>query len=483
MAQAADGDRSRPFGFRLALIGLILLGVWLRLPGIWANTFHADEALFATWARHIAVWKDPLLVSQLVDKPPLLFYLQALFYPLLATPAGWPARFPDWIASILLLPLLARASWRLYNDERHTLLTTALLCLSPLAIQFSPTAFTDPLLTVLLLAALVALLERRAGLSGILFGLALASKYQAALFLPLIVAVGWLDGVGRGRWLRWLAGFLPALLLVTAWELLRTGEFLLWTNQVASYGGIRLASPAEIWRQLPHWGYLLTFILGPASLALLFLPALLATAAQSHTARRDQALALMVIFYAAVHLLLNVTAWDRYLLPILPILLLLLARFILTVIDWLVARWPRVRPAAALPALLLLGLMVPGALTARQGGHAVGGQPNADSGAAAAAAYLETMPWGTVLYDHYYSWQWRFYFLDRPVYVNWQPDSRSLARDLAVHGHDDTLRFLAWPATVATVRLENDLARAGYTLQFERRFSQINLYQILPDGS
>ncbi|MCB0008936.1 MAG: hypothetical protein KDE04_20860, partial [Anaerolineales bacterium] len=92
MAQAADGDRSRPFGFRLALIGLILLGVWLRLPGIWANTFHADEALFATWARHIAVWKDPLLVSQLVDKPPLLFYLQALFYPLLATPAGWPAR-------------------------------------------------------------------------------------------------------------------------------------------------------------------------------------------------------------------------------------------------------------------------------------------------------------------------------------------------------------------------------------------------------
>ena len=74
----------------LPFVALISVGVWLRLPGLWANTFHTDEALFATWARHIGVWKDPLLQTQFVDKPPLLFYLQALFYPLMATPAGWP---------------------------------------------------------------------------------------------------------------------------------------------------------------------------------------------------------------------------------------------------------------------------------------------------------------------------------------------------------------------------------------------------------
>ena len=482
MARTANGLPNRLFHLRLAIIGLILLGVWLRLPGIWANTFHADEALFATWARHIAVWKDPLLVSQLVDKPPLLFYLQALFYPLLATPAGWPARFPNWIAAILLLPLLARTSWRLYGDLRHIVLTSTLLCLSPLAIQFSPTAFTDPMLTTLLLAAFVAQLERRPAWSGLLFGLALATKYQAALFLPLLVGGGF-DGAGRGRRARWLAGLLPVLLLVVGWELLRRGEILLWSNQVASYGGIRLVSPAQIWAQLPHWHYLLTFILGPAILAPLFLLALLGTARPSPGVRHDRPVALMVLFYAAVHLLLNVTAWDRYLLPITPFLLLLLARFVLTVSDWLRAHWPRLRLAAALPAMLVLGLMVPGALTARQGGHAIGGQPLADSGAAATAAYLETMPWGTVLYDHEYSWQWRYYFLDRPVYVNWQPDSRSLAEDLAVHGHDDTLRFLAWPATEPTARLEHDLARVGFSLQFERRFSQINLFRILPDDS
>ena len=481
--RTTNGGSGQLFRLRLVIVGLILLAVWLRLPGIWANTFHTDEALFATWARHIAVWKDPLLMTQLVDKPPLLFYLQALFYPLLATPAGWPARFPNLIASLLLLPLLARASWRLYGDARHTLLATALLGLSPLAIQFSPTAFTDPLLTTLLLAAFATLLERRAGLSGLLFGLALASKYQASLFLPLFVLVGWFDGAAGGRWARWLAGLLPVLLLVAGWELWRQGTFLLWSNQVASYGGIRLASLASMWTQLPHWGHLLTFVLGPAFLAPLLGLALLGTATQSRDSRHDRLLALMITFYAAVHLLLDVTAWDRYLLPVLPLLLLLLARLFLQVADWLARRWPRSRRAAVLPALLLLGLMTPGALTARQGGHAIGGQPTADKGAAAAAAYLVTLPWGTVLYDHYFSWQWRFYFLDRPVYVNWQPDSRSLSRDLAVHGHDDTLRFLAWPAAAPTTRLEHDLAQAGFTLQFERRFSQINLYQIHPDDS
>ena len=49
---------------RLWSVVIIWLGAALRLRGLFANTFHADEALFASWARLIAVWRDPLLITQ-----------------------------------------------------------------------------------------------------------------------------------------------------------------------------------------------------------------------------------------------------------------------------------------------------------------------------------------------------------------------------------------------------------------------------------
>ena len=135
------------------LIGVILLAFFWRLPGLFQHTFHGDEALFASWARHIAVWKDPLLVTQAVDKPPLLFYLQALFYPLQG-PVMWAARLPNFIASICLIPVTAVLSWRLYRQPWAALLAALVVLGSPLAIQFSGTAFTDPLLTFWLFCCL-----------------------------------------------------------------------------------------------------------------------------------------------------------------------------------------------------------------------------------------------------------------------------------------------------------------------------------------
>ena len=61
------------------LAGWSGLALFFRLPGLFANRFHADEALFASFARTIAVWRDPLLQMQPIDKPPLLFYAPALF--------------------------------------------------------------------------------------------------------------------------------------------------------------------------------------------------------------------------------------------------------------------------------------------------------------------------------------------------------------------------------------------------------------------
>ena len=127
----------------------------MRYRGVFANTFHADEALFSMWARYIAVWRDPLLfdVPTPVDKPPLLFYIQALFYPLQG-PVEWAARLPNFFASIFLIPLVGRIANQLTNGNRlSALIAAAFVAFSPLAIQFSATAFTDPLLTFFLTVA------------------------------------------------------------------------------------------------------------------------------------------------------------------------------------------------------------------------------------------------------------------------------------------------------------------------------------------
>ena len=457
---------------------VIWIGVWLRWPGMWANSFHADEALFATWARHIGVWKDPLLVTQVVDKPPLLFYLQAIFYPLLATPAGWPARMPNFIAFILIIPLTARLSWLLYKEYWLSFAAAALISLSPLAIQFTATAFTDPLLTTLLTGALVALLQKRPGWSGVLFGLALATKYQAILLFPLLLLLGLTH---EFSWRRWLIGFLPWPALIVWWDVLRTGSFTLWTNQVASYGGVAPVWHDSLWANLRDWQYLSGFLLGPAILLFLFPAALLLWLRRDKGRYEDFALSTTIVLYAAVHLLIGAPAWDRYLLPVLPLLLILLARLWLTVTQGprrLAGSWRLVLGVVTIA--LLLGSMWPGAAVARRGGHTLGGYPTADSGAAAAAAALDGVPWGTVLYDRDYSWHWRFHFLDQPVFVNWHPSAISIAGDLAVHGHDDTLRYLAWPVEETGRVLARDLAAVGFRLELIGRFEQINLYQIVP---
>ncbi|MFO7539021.1 MAG: hypothetical protein R6X32_13335 [Chloroflexota bacterium] len=335
---------------RWLLVAITLLAFWLRLPGLFANSFHGDEALFATWARLIAVWRDPLLQTQLVDKPPLLFYLQALFYPLQG-PVMWAARLPNWIASILLVPLVGQWVWRWYGkdgrrrtaDGSHSpgsweakpvVVAAALLSLSPFAIQFSPTAFLDPLLLFWLVASL-ALIDRP-GWSGLLFGLALLTKHQAWLFLPLLLAAGWwnrsdLTGLQNLSGLRhWLAGMLPLLAILLLWEWLRTGSLTLWRLQASNFGGTRLIWSWELWPRLGAWAELGQMVWAGGWLGVLFL--LLTGGGMIWLWVKgelpDRLLILFSLAYLAIHWLLAIPVWDRYLLLLVPILVVLLARFL-----------------------------------------------------------------------------------------------------------------------------------------------------------
>lgn len=452
---------------------LLLLALWLRLPALFANTFHPDEALFASWARLIAVWRDPLLQGQAVDKPPLLFYLQAMFYPLFG-PVAWAARMPNFIASILLLPLAARWSGQLYRDRLAAILAALLVALSPFTVQFSATAFTDPLLAALLLAALLAIGSAPAW-AGLWFGLAVATKYQAWLFLPLLAGLAAWRGWHRREVGRWLAGLLPLLLLLLVWEWARTGGFSLWPAQMAGYGGLRPSWSWELWPRLVAWLQLWAWVPGsPLMGVLLLLGSLLLAAsllgAQERRPAVDGLLLLFLATYFLLHWLLAVPVWDRYLLPVVPPAAVLAGRLLSRLLDGLPPALvtftpaPARRPGRLLLLLFLIVVHVPVAAAARDGRYPIGGQVAADGGAGQAAAFLAGAPYGTVLYDHWWSWHWRYYFFDQGVYVSWFPHPAALVEDLTVFGGDGHGRYLALPASGAALPVQRAVTDAGFHL-------------------
>ena len=481
---------------RWLLIVVTLLAFWLRLPGLFANSFQGDEALFATWARLIAVWRDPLLQAQLVDKPPLLFYLQALFYPLQG-PVEWAARLPNWVASILLIPLTAQWVWRWYGEDggrktedggpprssvlgpssllvNQTILAVTLLALSPFAIQFSPTAFLDPLLLFWLVGSL-ALIDRP-GWSGILFGLALLTKHQAWLFLPLLLAVGWWRWGGGLAFTRWLAGMLPLLAILLLWEWLRAGPQTLWQAQVSNFGGTRLIWSWELWPRLLAWAELGQMVWAGGWLGALFL--LLSGGGMIwlwvYGRLPDRLLILFSLAYLAIHWLLAIPVWDRYLLPLVPILALLLARFLNGTLFSFRGKMGRI----ALPVVVAL-LLLPGVWSGRNGSLPVGGQADADHGIAAAAVYLEEAPYGTVLYDHWHSWQWRYHLFDKRVHLSWLPHPAQLTEELLVFGSDGHARYLSLPNTPAALPFRRAVSEAGFCLESVYGAEGITLYLIV----
>ncbi len=483
------------------LLILILVGIFLRLPGLFANTFQADEALFASWARLIAVWRDPLLTSQLVDKPPLLFYLQAGFYPFFG-PVEFAARMPNFVASLLLIPLAGRLAWQLYGEEMVAVLTAAFVTFSPLAIQYSSTAFTDPLLITLLTAAFVAATaNNRAGRhyfwAGLFYGLAVLTKHQALLFLPLIIGLTYFKPRQRPNWPRWLAGFLPMLIVLVGWEVARNGRFALWSSQLEAFGGLRIIHSWELWPRISAWGELWGYLIGSPILAfgiLLAFPLFLALLIhdQDRPTAIDQLLVLFVSGYFVLHWLLAIPVWDRYILPVVPLTALILSRFLSRMLAFVrsdlpaqVEPWLSPAKVTLVLPIVLVAFQSSTVLQARAGELPIGGQPTADQGAAEIAESLFDMPYGTVLYDHWYSWHWRYQLFDKGVYVSWFPHPAGLVEELAVFGRDGNRHLLALPNDAAAEPVKRAVREVGLELVLLQTAEQppgltaVQLYEIV----
>ncbi len=501
---------ARPWpALMVLLVGMFLRGLLLDRPGL-----HPDEALYASWALRIVDGSDPALLDVYVDKPPLLIYLLAALFRLAGFDGQAPpdpqrlilaGRLAALLASSISLALLWLIAHRVHGP-RVALGALALFAISPLAVRLSPTLFTDPWLVLWMLLGLWAALAQRPWLAGIACGLAYATKQQALLLAPLLLAVLLLNqrwpvapsplqvvSSRRLAW-RWLNGFALVAVAVTWWDSLRWQWMpSYWDRSAQTYGGVALALDTGLSQRLAQWGELLGYGLGwPLWLAL---GALIAWAvlnrrgpmAPAHPRWFDGLLLVFVASYLLLHVATNLAPWDRYLLPLLPLLALLLARSALWAWDAIAdpaqpsgrVGWARTAAAAA----VALGLLYAGYTASFARLPLVDG--GAYDGVQQVTAHVRRAePPGAILYHHWLGWHYSFYLYAAPVELRWWQEPADLARKVAASSGQRQL--IAFPSGRGQEGVRAALAAAGLALSpvlvaaDARGAPSVTLYRIEP---
>ena len=558
----------------LGLALLMIVGAVLRLAPIGANRFHQDEALYSFWALQIATGRDLILNHSRVDKPPLLIYTLALCFKLFG-PSEAAARLPSELSSVASIALLYYLARRLYG-RAVAMAAAILMALSPFNILFAPTAFTDPLMVAWVLAALCLAAKGSLGWSGLMLGLAAATKQQGLLFVPLAAVIaarrhkppspapprppsvpphsggevgsllppsprvgrGGLEGrglhqssdpspprppsgpphsggevgsllppsprVGRGglggrglhqssapappRTLRevfFLAlGFLAVMAPVVWWDSLRWQlQPNYFEQSLISYGGLTLVGPTQLVERLGDWAEILHYVTASPFLNILLLvgwPCLLlydlvppfsppiwrgGKGGEAATFF-DITLTAFVILFLLGHWLLSFNVWDRYLLGLVPLLLILLARVLWLASGLLALLLSSQRPLlrGLLVALLLTTALAGPALQAARSGYPIGGDHGAYDGIEAVAGYFrDRVPAGSILYHHWLGWHYSFYVFDFPLELRWYPSPEELADDASQV--DDARRYVVFPNGKLTAAVAGALDEAGLALR------------------
>ena len=227
---------------------MMVLAAVLAIWGVWGYDLWApDEPYFGEGAREMVVdghWAVPHVNGQVTtDKPPLFFWLIALFSLPVGSVTSLTARVPSVLASLGTLWLTMRLGRR-WAGERAGALAGLVLATTYLFWDKSRTAQIDALLCFLVLAALSAFESFRAGdargqRAGLLFwlagSLAVLAKGPVGILLPLGIAVATLAfDRNLASWKRFAPWTGPAvfLALIGGWIALATvggsGEYSVW---------------------------------------------------------------------------------------------------------------------------------------------------------------------------------------------------------------------------------------------------------------
>ncbi len=494
------------FGWKksVLIIAIILIGSWLRFHALVQDVrFAPDEALFSTFARGAAINGDWWFPGPL-DKPPLALYANALAQVFVGD-SEFAARLPGTLASILLIAAVYAVGQAIYlphtdkytvvgeglrpsPTDRPPLIALILTALSPFAIAFSASAYTDGMMLLGCTLALLLAARGHWGWAGFWLGAAFASKQQALFYLPLLLLLGWTTGdLTRRRGLRFASGLGVMIGLLWLWDLARPGTSLFalaWANNDPR----RLIHANELLPRLLTWLEHGRALLGPGWLTLLLvIVAISGVIIQVKQQPRQRAtvidltLLMFVVTYGLLHWLVAFNTYDRYLLLILPPLILLATRGLDILIHSVLKTGQAVPQRIANLTLLvgLIALSVSG-FAASERRVSVNRDGDPYIGIDELAAYLNAQPVATVIYDRWLGWELGYYLGQwhdkRMVYY---PAPHLLVAD-ALKLCEIGPRYFPAPATQAVGPWLTALDNADFTIEQTFANTEFVVYQLRP---
>ena len=441
------------------------------------NRFLPDEALFMTFARRAAVQGDWLLPGAL-DKPPLSIYLSAIGMSSvgntsdaegvlhLDTHVGeFAGKLPNALLAVLAVALMMRLCAQVGGGDRGALLAGLLAACSPYLLMYGASAFTDMSLLFFVLAAISCGLAQRWARSGALMGLAFCCKPQALFVLPLLLMLPMLRSAPRHAWLRTLLSMLLVCGLLLLWDAARpeTSIFQLATanNLTAQF----VANPTAWWPRLLAWLGAAGWLLGPPLITGILIAAAATNRRTGQNRRTVCALFAVVAVFIAAHTILNLNLYARYLLLILPPLVLMIACSI--------AGSRRLRVMIAILAVL-------GALWTMQQGSSLEDARGQHAGIDALAEYLNDKPVATVVYDPWLGWQLDYYLGawhdKRRVHY---PSAQALAADAAALD-ESGFRYMVAPVEEPTEEWLAALRARGFAVELDFQSENYLAWRLTP---
>ncbi len=459
-------SRSGHFSAIALPTSLLLLGAALRLGGLGRDQrLHPDEALYADLGRRVGVWGDWPLTDFPVDKPPLFFFSSGLSQAVIGQ-SEFAVRLPNAFASLLALAVCFALVRHLTGDPRRAALIGLLVALSPFDIAFAMSGFVEPLLMLFALLGLWAMLLVRPGWSGLAFGLAMAVKPAALFWLPLLAWAAWIHPAWRWRMVwRWAWPVLLVLALITLWD--RAGSLgSFWTLGEGNLAADRFIRADEVGPRAVQWADWLAYIVPwPVLVGGLGILAWRERHLRTRQSLFAWGLGGFALTYVLLHWFVAFNTFDRYLMPLLPVLILLAGW------GWSTLR----RPLWVGAALLVIGL--PGAWQAARGDVPLAGNMGGQSGIDALAKVMNTHYAGDVFYEHGLGWSLGYYLGAEPrVFVLYF----ETPAEMVAYAREDLIaspRYLVGPR--AQVAFWVNAARAaGLTAQRDYTDKHFAIYRL-----
>lgn len=497
----------------------------LRCLLITAFPFREDEAVYSTWALHFLT-DEPFFLTVWPDKPPIfLWLLSATFWLFDAEPSTtveFSARWLNVAASVLTIPLVAAMARRLWGEQAAAL-SALLLALNPFAIAFAPTGYTDSVLVLWGTAAIFCATVKRPFWAGIWLGLAIMTKQQGLLYVPLIMGLTWnqiqsgSSHLGEGRaplarnsWKHYpirgafstpIKPYVYSLLALFGPLLLGLGLLILpivlldslrwavapspWDLSIRNYGALILLPIGEWSGRATDWLRLIWYLVGSWSgWALLVATGLLFFSQRRKGAKAEHRLSMigwLFIVWSAGFLLLHigtsVQIWDRYLLPLVPVFVLLAGYIWSTVFD------TQRQPIGWAFTLLFLGLLIPASWRAAQGEVPIGGDHGDLVGLHEALGWIQRAqndePF--VLYHQALGPQLRLYLFDEvqqgQADLRWYPHATYLVDNVAKSPH--RRKFLIQPDWAIAQPLNVEAATRQLEILPLGRFGRFQLLEVV----